>query len=245
MAKSPAPRRRGTKIATPSFQAAARSDPRAQAGAATGTRSLLMELLKREGESDVASLARELGISGVAVRHHLAALERDGHVAQRSVRRPVGRPARLYRLTEAAERVFPQISDRVALDLLARTEKLMGAEALDRVFRSRLRDLDKHYREKLSGARSWAEKLRVLAEIRDAEGYLCGLEQVSIAEAKGGWRLVEHHCPVADVAKQHPDMCRYELELFKRVLGEPDLTRLEHIRSGGSACRYAVPARPR
>jgi predicted ArsR family transcriptional regulator len=157
----------------------------------------------------------------------------------------VGRPVRIYRLTEAAEGVFPQNSDRVALDLLARLEKLIGAEALDRVFRSRLRDLDEHYRDQLSGARSWTEKLRVLAGIRDAEGYLCSLEQAPTAEVKGGWRLVEHHCPVADVAKQHPDMCRYELELFKRVLGEPNLTRLEHIRSGGSACRYAAPARPR
>jgi predicted ArsR family transcriptional regulator len=133
----------------------------------------------------------------------------------------------------------------VALDLLARLEKLMGAEALDRVFRSRLRDLDKHYRDRLAGARSWTEKLRVLAGIRDAEGYLCSLEEAPAAEAKGGWRLVEHHCPVADVAKQHPDMCRYELELFKRVLGEPNLTRLEHIRSGGHACSYAAPPRHR
>lgn len=242
MAKSSAPRAQGHDAASQPPEAAAEER---LPGAASGTRSILMELLKRAGETDVASLARELGISGVAVRHHLAAMERDGYVTQRSVRRPVGRPARLYRLTEAAERAFPQISDRVALDLLARMEKLMGTEALDKLFRARLRDLDKAYKDRLAGARSWADKLRVLAEIRDSEGYLCNLEEVPSSDAKGGWRLVEHHCPVADVAKQHPDLCRYELELFKRVLGEPNLSRVEHIRSGGHACAYAAPPKSR
>ena len=92
-------------------------------GDAGNTRSTLMELLKRAGETDVASLAEDLGISGVAVRQHLAALERDGKVAQRSVRRPVGRPAKLYRLTEAADQAFPQASAQVALDLLARLQR--------------------------------------------------------------------------------------------------------------------------
>jgi predicted ArsR family transcriptional regulator len=212
-------------------------------GDAGNTRSTLMELLKRAGETDVASLAEELGISGVAVRQHLAALERDGKVAQRSVRRPVGRPAKLYRLTEAADRAFPQASAAVALDLLARLQKLMGPEAVEKLLQARLRDLLKRYQERLKGAKSWAKKIKILAEIRDSEGYLCDPEPAPSAQAKGGLRLVEHHCPLADLARQHPEVCRYELELFRRVLGEPGLRRVDHIGSGGHACVYELPGK--
>ena len=217
--------------------------PPTASGDASNTRITLMELLKRSGEADVATLANHLGISGVAVRQHLASLERDGKVAQRSVRRPVGRPAKLYRLTKAADQAFPQNSAEVALDLLARLERLRGPEAVEKLLQARLRDLLKRYQEQLKGAKSWAKKLKILAEIRESEGYLCDSESAPSSEARGGLRLVEHHCPLADLARQHPDICQYELELFRRVLGEPELRRVDHIRAGGHACVYEVPGK--
>ena len=217
------------------------SSRQAGSGDAANTRMTLMELLKRAGEADVASLAEQLGISGVAVRQHLAAMERDGKIAQRSVRRPVGRPAKLYRLTEVADQAFPQASARVALDLLRHLERMKGPEAVEKLLQARLRDLQKRYQERLKGARSWAKKLRILAEIRESEGYLCDSESAPPAEAKGGLRLVEHHCPLSDLARQHPAVCRYELELFKRLLGEPNLRRVDHLGSGGRACVYESP----
>lgn len=206
-----------------------------------GTRQALLELLKRKGELDVAAMAEALGISNVAVRQHLSLLEQAGQVTARQVRRPVGRPARLFRLTEEAEAEFPQSSDTVALDLLARLEKLMGAEALEQLFEARMKDLLKAYGERLKGAVTLPEKLKVLAQIRDEEGYLAAAAEAPEAEAQGGIKLVEHHCPIFAIAKQHPSVCRYEKELFRRVLGVKDLKRTEHIRMGGKACVYQVP----
>ena len=54
---------------------------------------------------------------------------------------------------------------------------------------------------------------------------------------------MEHHCPLSDLARQHPEVCDYELELFKRVLGEPNLRRVCHIGSGGHACVYESPGK--
>jgi len=224
--------------------AAPAASPRlSSSGDAANTRMILMELLKRAGEADVASLAEQLGISGVAVRQHLAALERDGKIAQRSVRRPVGRPAKLYRLTEAADQAFPQANAKVALDLLAYLESMKGPEAVEKLLQARLRDLLKRYQERLKGARSWSKKLEILAEIRESEGYLCDSESAPSSEARGGLRLVEHHCPLSELARQHPAVCKYELELFRRLLGEPELRRVDHIGSGGRACVYELPGK--
>ncbi len=205
------------------------------------TRRALLDILKRSGECEVSELAQELGISGVAVRQHLGAMEREGQIAHQLERRPVGRPVRLYHLTAAAERHFPQNNDRVALDLLARMEQLMGRDAVEKLFHKRLEDLDQQYREKIRSARSWSQKLKILAKIRDEEGYLCNVESDESGGLRGDVRLVEHHCPVAAIAEQHPQMCQYELELFRRVLREPTIQRTAHIRSGDHACAYHAP----
>lgn len=203
-----------------------------------GTRQALLTLIKRNGEMDVSSMARRLGVSNVAIRQHLAGLESAGQIEARVVRRNVGRPTKLYRLTDEGDKEFPQSSDAIALDLLARMEKIMGAEALEELFKARLRDLSKAYQQRLAGAKTWEEKLRILARIRDEEGYLANVETVKNAGGTEKTVLIEHHCPVASIAKQHPQVCRFELELFKRVLGDPSLKRSHHILSGGHTCTY-------
>ncbi len=204
-----------------------------------GTRDLLLQILKRGGECDAAGLAEELGISGVAVRQHLNVLVRDGLVTHRLERRPIGRPVHLHRLTSTAEQHFPQSSDAVAMDLLSRVEEQQGTQAINSALEKRMADMEAHYREKLVGLRSWKQKLERLAEVRDSEGFFCDVEPA--AKVRGGVRLVNRHCPLADIAEQYPQLCSYELELFKRVLGEPGIKRTEHIRSGGHACRYELP----
>ncbi len=213
----------------------------APASAGSPTRSLLLEILKRSGESDVATLARELGISTVAVRRHLATLERDEMVSARVERRPVGRPARLYGLTDAAAHAFPRTTEHVALDLLARLEKMMGAEALDRLLRARLGSLEKQYGERLARAESWREKLEILTSLREEEGYFCNLKPAVDADGENVLHLVEHHCPMADIARQHPKVCGFELELFRLVLGKQEIRRIDHILTGGRTCTYVMP----
>ncbi len=173
----------------------------------------------------------------------LRRLERDEFLTHRQQRRPVGRPVRLYRLTSAAEQRFPQSSDHVALDLLARVEKLVGVEAIESALEARIEDLEVRYRELLKGARSWSQKLEILAAVRDSEGFFCNVERVAETKARGGARLVHHHCPLAAIAEQYPQLCRYELELFRRVLGEPDIRRTEHMGSGGHSCSYELPGK--
>ncbi len=206
-----------------------------------GTREALLEILKRRGEADVSALAEQLGISGVAVRQHLAGLERDGLLAHRQERRPVGRPVRVYRLTARAEQHFPQSSGSVAMDLLAHVEEEVGTRAINSALEKRFDDLEARYSKKLKGAKSWKQKLELLAEVRDAEGFLCNVESASVRETRGGVRLVHHHCPLAGIADQHPQLCAYELELLRRALGEPGLRRMEHIHGGGRTCSYELP----
>ena len=70
-------------------------------------RGQIITLLRRSSRT-VDELAQVLGLTHTAVRAHLAALERDGLVQQRSERRGGGKPSLVYDLTPAAEYLFPK-----------------------------------------------------------------------------------------------------------------------------------------
>jgi len=64
-------------------------------------------------------LAQTLEVSKVCVRRHLSLLESDGLVTFEEERHDRGRPRFIYRLTEKARCLFPQIYDEIAKEVLA------------------------------------------------------------------------------------------------------------------------------
>src|SRR5207249_987400 len=72
-----------------------------------GRRGILMAL-KKQGRMRAEDLAVQLGITTSAVRQHLTGLHSDGLVEFEEVRGGPGRPKHLYRLTPAAEELFPK-----------------------------------------------------------------------------------------------------------------------------------------
>ena len=80
-------------------------------------------------------------------------------------------------------------------------------------------------------------RLAKLAEIRNEEGYMA-----DVLEAGDGTPLlVENHCPICSAATACSGLCRAELDVFQRVLGERvSVEREEHILSGARRCTYRV-----
>jgi predicted ArsR family transcriptional regulator len=191
-------------------------------------RPAVLDLLKVHGPANVPTLAKLRGVNATAVRQQLSALHREGLVESRVERRKVGRPTHLYALTRKAEALFPQAYGPFALALLRQLREVDGDEKLEKLFNRRTRALIASYRERLKG-KSVAEKWRELAKIRDEEGYMARPSPTG---------LVEHHCPIAAIAKEFPQACRYEKMLFEAVLGVK-LDRTEHLASGDRACVYA------
>lgn len=188
----------------------------------------VLDLLKLHGPLNAPRLARLRGVALTAVRQQLAALEREGLVRSGVERRGVGRPTRLYGLTEKAEALFPQGYGPLALSLLRQIRAVDGDAKIDALLARRQRDFAKAYRERLRG-KSTADKWKELARIRAEEGYM----------ARGGADgLKEHHCPLAAIAREFPQVCAFEKKLFEQVLGVK-LERTDHLASGGRACVYA------
>jgi predicted ArsR family transcriptional regulator len=62
-------------------------------------------------------------------------------------------------------------------------------------------------------------------------------------DGAGAWLLLEHHCPICSAAHACSSLCREELKLFQRVLGdEVRVERISHILAGEGRCAYRVTA---
>jgi len=97
------------------------------------TRDKIMHMLKVQGELSAKEITEQLGITGMAVRRHIATLERDNLIESTTIRQPMGRPAAVYRLTRRAEEYFPKNYHTIALDLLAELEREAGPETVNRL----------------------------------------------------------------------------------------------------------------
>ena len=203
----------------------------------TGTRRALLERLKRAGPQEAQALGAHLGVTAMAVRQHLYALEAEGIVVAEEEPRPLGRPAKLWALTAAAEPFFPDGHAELTLGLLDAMGTAFGPKGLDKLLAARTQAQAEAYGARVGRHKTLKRRLEALAEIRSEEGYMAEVR----AAGRGCYLLIENHCPVCAAARACRGLCRGELELFQSVLGpEVEVERLDHILTGARRCSYRV-----
>jgi predicted ArsR family transcriptional regulator len=201
-------------------------------------RDRVMLQLKTRGPKTAAELADRLGITPMAIRQHLSALEAEGLVQFEDEAGRVGRPARRWRLTMAADGRFPDTHSDLTVDLLSAVRETFGEEGLDRLLVTRSVRQVKLYAKKMADAGDNLEaRIAALARVRDEEGYMARWER----ENAGVWLLIENHCPICAAASACQNLCRDELNVFRRCFGEGvSVERIDHILAGGRRCAYRI-----
>lgn len=207
----------------------------------TSARDRVLFHLKTKGPQTAAQLARRLEVTPMAVRQHLAALAADGLVASADERRKVGRPARIWSLTDAAARRFPDAHSDLTVDLLRAVRATFGDDGLQRLVTERGRQQRAAYAARMpEGPATVEEKVATLAAIRAEEGYMAEWSR----DGDGAWLLLENHCPICAAATACQGLCRDELDLFRALLGgDVDVTRTEHLLAGARRCAYRIAAK--
>src|SRR4029078_2014690 len=155
------------------------------------TRRAITKLLKTEGPIDSAQLAQRLGLTAMAVRQHLYALQREGLVASEERPVPIGRPAKFWRLTREADHLFPEAYAELSVALIDSVKDAFGDEGLERVLTSRCARQRVDYGKRIRPHDSLDRKLAELAKVRSEEGYMAEVRR----EEDGSFLLVENHCP--------------------------------------------------
>jgi predicted ArsR family transcriptional regulator len=201
-------------------------------------RAAVLDLLKREGPVAAEDMAGRLGVTAMAVRQHLAALEGEGLAVHETRGGARGRPARLWRVTPAANARFSDSHSALAADLVTQMKKAFGEEGLDRILKLRTAEQEKTYGAQIAAKLGLKARLEALAKIRSQEGYMADVRR---DPETGDWLFVENHCPICAAARLCTGLCREELALFNRVLGrDVKVERVSHILAGANRCAYRV-----
>ncbi|MGE5133115.1 MAG: helix-turn-helix transcriptional regulator [Gemmatimonadota bacterium] len=231
----------------------------APAGSERGTRARIARLILENGPVTAAGLSTRTGLTPAAVRRHLDNLLADGMIEVRTTRRPAsrgrGRPAKLFVITDAGRSAFEHAYDDLAASALRFLAEVAGPGAVAEFARRQLADTERRYRPVVEAAGP-GQRVQALADALSADGYAAS---ASVAPARGqqrpappaggpargdsprGEQLCQHHCPVAHVAAEFPQLCEAETEAFARLLGTP-VQRLATIAHGDGVCTTHVTA---
>ncbi|MBO3748665.1 transcriptional regulator [Streptosporangiaceae bacterium NEAU-GS5] len=202
------------------------------------TRARVARLILEHGPVTAAALGRQLGLTPAGVRRHLDALLAEGMIQSRTAtprgQRGRGRPAKVFVITDAGRSAFEHAYDDLAGSALRFLAAHLGGEAVSAFAREQVAGLVGRLGPILAEVPP-EQRVRVLAEALSAEGYAASASKAGT----GGDQLCQHHCPVAHVAAEFPQLCEAETEAFARILGTP-VQRLATIAHGDGICTTHV-----
>ena len=204
------------------------------------TRDRVARALHDHGPQGAVALSARFGLTPAAVRRHLDALIAAGRVCEvpeRKVRgqlRGRGRPAKLFALTDDGHSSFPHAYDAIAVAALDYLKETGGEAAVTAFAHQRLAGLEARYTAVLSDVPADRRPAELAAALT-ADGYAASAEL-----AGTGAQVCQHHCPVAHVAADFPQLCEAETEMFGRLLGT-HVQRLATIAHGDGVCTTHIP----
>ena len=202
------------------------------------TRERVANSIMTEGPSTAVDLAQRLRLTPAAVRRHLDLLLADGVIEAREQRingaRGRGRPSKVFVVTDAGRDHFDQAYDDLASNALRYLQSTGGDAAVQAFARQSVVELEDRIRPLIQAAAP-EDHAHVLAEALSQDGYAA-----SAKNAPNGLQVCQHHCPVAHVAEEFPQLCEAEAEMFSRLLGS-HVQRLATIAHGDGVCTTNIP----
>ncbi|HEV3196076.1 MAG TPA: helix-turn-helix domain-containing protein [Candidatus Cybelea sp.] len=197
------------------------------------TRGKIVSELRRHGQASAADLARTFGLSPNAVRQQLMVLERDGLVAERSVRRGPTKPTYEFSLTPEADKLFPQGYDKMLTAVLRELRDQFGEAAVGRIFDGLSRRAIERARLEVT-ADDPEQKVAQLTEMLRKTGVVAEYSLID-----GGFALHEHSCPYSSAAKENPEVCQVIHHVIDETIGG-EHTQTESLAHGGKECRFEL-----
>lgn len=201
------------------------------------TRAAVVTLLVEDGPLTAGEIGERLGISAAGVRRHLEALLAVGDVEVSSSgfgQRGRGRPAKWFQLTATGRGKLRHAYDDLAGAAMRKLRAVAGDDAVEEFARERVERIVAGVPAS-GGSTSVADTVEAIADALTSAGYATNTREVGT-----GMQICQHHCPVAHVATEFPQLCEAETAVFTELLGT-HVQRLATIANGDCACTTHVP----
>jgi predicted ArsR family transcriptional regulator len=206
------------------------------------TREAIARSILENGPSTALALSERLGITPAGIRRHLDALVEEEIIEPRDPRvREVGRgrPSKVFVMTDLGRASFEHSYDDLAISairFIAQNDDGSHAarNGVHAFARTRAEEMERKF-HLVAKAGGHTTKATALADFLTDEGYAASIHQLPI-----GVELCQHHCPIAHVAAEFPQMCETETEVFSKILGT-HVQRLATIAHGDGVCTTVIP----
>lgn len=103
------------------------------------TRWEILMLLKKHGSVSVQEMSDYLGLTGMAIRRHLNALQKEKYIRTSNVRHRIGRPLFVDGLSVFAEPLFPNQYDVLATELMDELHDMFDDSFVGKLFERRMK----------------------------------------------------------------------------------------------------------
>lgn len=197
------------------------------------TREKVLQTLLTRERCTINDLAEAVEINPISVRHHITKLQADGLVDSAEERHGVGRPRRLYFLTESGRERFPTRYLRLTLRLLEQLKETLPPEMVNKLFARMAQDLAADYEDELESL-TLEERLNLMKTLLTSEGFTVEWERQGDTI-----QIRESNCPYYHIGQNHPEVCSVDQTLISTVLAVP-AEKIKCMLHGDTYCTYIV-----
>ena len=199
------------------------------------TRDRVLQTLLNKQRCTINELADSVGINQISVRHHISRLEAEGLVTSEEELHGVGRPRRIYFLTEQGLERFPTRYMRLTLRLLEQLKESLPETMVKGLFAQMAQEMVEDYTaEAHTDGLSMEERLGRMSEMLAKEGF-----NVEWERQGEEYHIRETNCPYLHVTQNHPEVCSVDQTLISAVLDVP-AHKIKCVLDGDAHCTYVV-----
>ena len=199
------------------------------------TRDRVLQTLLARQRCTINEIADAVNINPISVRHHITKLEAIGLVDSEEERHGVGRPRRVYYLTEDGLERFPTRYLRLTIRLLEQLKDTLPSQMVNQLFSQMAEGVASDYEMKVQGL-NMEQRLTLVTELLRNEGFTVEWEK-----GQDEYIIRELGCPYYHVGQNHPEVCSVDQTLISKMLSVP-AEKVQCLLNGDAHCTYIVPS---
>lgn len=201
----------------------------------SNTRNEVLRTLLNRQSSTINELAEVVEINPISVRHHISKLEAEGFVTSEEERHGVGRPRRLYFLTNAGMEQFPSRYLNLSILLLEKLKENLPKKTVNKLFKDMATDMVNNQIAKIDiSDLDIDERIELIQELLLKEGFT-----VSVNTKGEGFEIKGTSCPYKHVGTEHPEICLVDETIIAQVLAT-SVEKTHCMLDGDPYCCYVT-----
>ncbi len=197
------------------------------------TRDQVLQNLLNRQRCTINELADAVSINPISVRHHINRLEADGLVTSEEERHGVGRPRRIYFLTNEGMEKFPSRYLNLSLRLVDKLKETLPEDTLETLFKELGSGMAEDEVSNIDFEKlDLGDRVELTRKVLINEGF-----NVQVSKKNGDFHIMETSCPYVHIGKEHPEICIVDESLISTMLDTP-VEKTQCILDGDNHCVY-------